>query len=73
MSVEEIYKRRKNRDEHPDGTFDNKGRWYPSDAEKCECCKRIRPPSRRWPYSLMTHCRTKKHIENLVKKRGEQK
>ena len=70
-TAEEIYATRKSRREHPDGTFDKAGRWYPSEAETCECCKHIRPPSRGWPYSLMVHCRTMKHIRNLVKKRGE--
>lgn len=66
--VEKIYYRRKERIDHPDGHFDGGGRWYPSEEERCECCDSIRGPSRRWPWSYMQHCRTKKHIKNLVAK-----
>jgi len=59
------YLDRQNRDSHPDGSFDKGGRWYPSDAEKCSCCTGLRAPSRAHPYSLMTHCRTKKHVARL--------
>ena len=61
-----IYADRQNRREHPDGTFDGGGRWYPSDTEQCPCCDKIRSPSRRWPYSLMLHCRSYGHIKHLV-------
>lgn len=56
---------RQNRDAHPNGEFDNAKRWYPSKDEKCECCENLRSPSRAYPYSLMVHCRTAKHIANL--------
>ena len=59
------YINRQSRREHPDGKFDNGGRWYPSETGRCECCDHVRYPSRRWPYSLMLHCRTAKHIANL--------
>ena len=61
----ETYLARQARDEHPDGAFDAKGRWYPSEEEHRPCCDHIRPPSRRWPYSLLLHCRTITHIANL--------
>lgn len=66
--INTIYESRKTRNSHPDGTFDNGGRWYPSESEHCPCCESIRGPSRNWPYSLMVHCRSKKHIKNLVAK-----
>ncbi|MCK9428979.1 MAG: hypothetical protein M0R17_03075 [Candidatus Omnitrophica bacterium] len=47
---------------HPDGQFDNAQRWYPTDEQSC--CSRIRQPTRSYPYSLMTHCRTKLHVAN---------
>ena len=56
------YVRRQGRVIHPDGTFDGGGRWYPSDDEEQECCSRIRQPSRAWPYTLMTHCRSAAHV-----------
>lgn len=59
------YQTRQSRKSHPDGRFDNGGRWYPSDREKQECCKRMRSPSRRWPYSLLHHCRTLRHVAKL--------
>jgi len=59
------YKRRKARLEHPRGEFDKRGRFYPSDAEKCDCCKSVRRPTAQWPYSLMLHCRTMEHIAHL--------
>jgi len=63
------YESRQDRSEHPEGTFDDAGRWYPDDDERCECCDYIRSPSRAYPYSLMVHCRTKKHIRHLIQKR----
>lgn len=59
------YLNRKSRATHPSGRTDNGGRWLPSESEKCDCCDRIRTPSRAYPWSLMLHCRTAKHIANL--------
>ncbi len=56
---------RKDRDSHPDGKFDNAGRWYPSDDEWTPGCRYVREPSRAWPYSLMQHCRTAEHVAEL--------
>jgi len=67
--IEDVYKARQERIEHPYGTFDRKRRWYPDDNEKCSCCDKIRSPSVAYPYSLLLHCRTKVHITNLLKKR----
>lgn len=50
---------------HPSGTFDGGGRWFPSDEEQRDCCKAIRSPSRRWPYSLVKHCRSVAHVAAL--------
>lgn len=66
--IKTIYERRQARIEHPSGRTDNGGRWYPSDDEHCDCCNMVRQPSRAYPWSLMVHCRTKKHIKNLVEK-----
>jgi len=59
------YQARQNREAHPDGHFDRGGRWYPSEAERQVCCSSIRPPSRKWPYSLLKHCRSLCHVANL--------
>src|ERR1700740_2693187 len=50
---------------HPDGTFDEGGRFYPSAKEARDCCANIRTPSRAFPFSLMKHCRTAKHVAKL--------
>jgi hypothetical protein len=56
---------RQERRTHPAGKFDRGGRWYPSETEEQHCCKVIRNPSRAWPYTLMTHCRSVAHIASL--------
>ena len=56
---------RRDRTGHPDGNFDKAGRWYPSEAETCDCCSSVRSPSRAHPFSYMVHCRTMKHVANL--------
>jgi hypothetical protein len=60
-----MYQARQDRTQHPAGKFDKAGRWHPSDAEQQTCCDSIRYPSRAYPYSYMTHCRTVEHIANL--------
>jgi len=50
---------------HPDGSFDNGGRWYPETTG--ECCRGIRSPSRAHPYSYMVHCRTATHLACVSK------
>ena len=59
------YHRRQARQEHPEGTFDKAGRFYPDADEQCPCCDHIRSPTRAYPMSLMVHCRTATHIANL--------
>jgi len=51
------------------GYFDAGGRWYPNEREICECCSRVRSPSRAYPYSLLRHIKTKRHIRELVLRR----
>jgi len=60
-AVEE-YLNRKSRKAHPNGNFDNARRWYPDDKEACEECGTVRQPSRSYPFSIMTHCRSIVHI-----------
>lgn len=55
------FKRRQDRLEHPDGSFDNAGRWYPTDDEDCGITARVRSPSRSWPNSYMLACRSLDH------------
>jgi len=62
------YVSRKNRTEHPDGKLKGRpGKWYPHPKEEHRsCCDYIKPPSHACPYSLMNHCRSAKHIGNLL-------
>jgi len=59
------YQRRQARDEHPDGKFDSVKRWYPSADEDCGVTSYTRSPSRAFPNSYMTACRTLAHCEVL--------
>jgi len=59
------YIARRDRAKHPLGRFDRAGRWYPDESEARACCAGIRAPSRRWPYSLLLHCRTARHVAQL--------
>ena len=56
--------KRQTRENHPDGTFDDGGRFYLS--EDCSCCSSIRPPSRAFPYSHMSHGRSVEHCAELL-------
>lgn len=62
-----LYRDRRDRRQHPAGSFDKAGRWYPDDdTETQPCCGRIRNPSQAFPYSLMKHCRSAEHVANLT-------
>ena len=61
----ETYRKRQSRAEHPDGGFDSAKRWYPSGSERQDCCRFIRGPSRSFPYSYLTHCRSVEHVAQL--------
>jgi hypothetical protein len=61
----EQFRARRARTEHPDGSFDSAGRWYPDAPERRACCKSVRGPSRSHPYSYMIHCRTANHVAAL--------
>lgn len=69
--IRELWELRRDRVQHPVGDFDSAGRWYPHKSGKCTCCEYVREPSRAYPYTMMVHCRTKIHIQNLLRKRGE--
>ena len=59
-----LYEERQARRHHPAGRTDNGGRWYPSDTERRPCCERVQSPTRGFPWSLMLHCRTLRHVAN---------
>jgi hypothetical protein len=58
------YIARRDRTEHPEGTFDKAGRWYPTVSEKLNTSA-FRSPSREWPYSYMLACRSLAHVAAL--------
>lgn len=64
--ITELYEALRDRVINPDGTFDNGGRWYPSAAEDCGVSSTVRSPSKAWPFSYMTACRTLKHVKALA-------
>jgi hypothetical protein len=68
MTIEQAaneYIKRQQRINHPDGKTDKAGRWYPADQERQSCCEYIRRPSCAWPWSLMVHCRTLRHVAHV--------
>ena len=64
-AVQALYERRKARQNHPEGQFMLNG-WFPSERERCSCCEEIRAPSSAFPYPLMAHCRTVRHLRRLA-------
>lgn len=62
-----VYAKRRDRDSHPEGRSDKRGRWYPSEREDADGDgSSTRSPSAAWPWSYMTHCRTRRHCAVLV-------
>lgn len=59
------YTLRKERHEHPSGSFDAARRWYPDESEDLDISG-LRPPSRAWPFSYMLSARTAKHCAHLL-------
>ena len=47
----------------PEGHTKRGRKWYP--REMGECCKGIRDPSHAYPYSLLSHCRTVRHVATV--------
>lgn len=50
----------------PRGRWDKAGRWWPDRDEERDCCRAIRRPTARWPYTLLRHCRTYRHISHVL-------
>lgn len=66
-AVKLAYAARRQRRVNPEGGFDRKGRWYPSDREDADGDgSSTRSPSRAWPYSYLLRCRTRQHVRVLV-------
>lgn len=65
LTAARLFVSRKNRESHPQGEFDKQKRFYPNQSELQDCCSEIRRPSAAYPFSLMVHCRSAKHIANM--------
>lgn len=62
----EEYLARQDRVRNPKGEFNAGNKWYPDPLEESRaCCYHVRSPSHRWPYSLLTHCRSLPHVAEL--------
>jgi hypothetical protein len=48
---------------YPDGSFDEQGRWFASEAELRDCCKDF-IPSRTKKFKQLNHCRSLLHLSN---------
>lgn len=68
--IQTVYIALKERKIHPEGSFDRQGRWYPTAAENVNL-DHIREPSRRYPFSYMTACRTLRHVKALAEQSPE--
>jgi len=61
------YYKRKERISHPAGSFDKAGRWYPDHEEGLNgfVASNYRTPSRAYPFTLMSACRSCEHVASL--------
>ena len=64
--IKEVYQELKDRVINPAGTFDKGGRFYAENADLIS----VRTPSRAYPYSHMTACRTLKYCKKVAEKFG---
>lgn len=62
--VNAVYADLKDRKIHPSGSFDTEGRWWAEHRDLID----VRAPSRRFPYSEMLACRTRKYVAAVQKK-----
>lgn len=56
------YRARREHSSRARGRFDNAGRFHTADVERCACCRAVRAPSRRWPWSELSHGSTAVHV-----------
>jgi hypothetical protein len=63
-AIKAVYIMLKDREIHPSGSFDNAGRFF---AEHSELIN-VRTPSRSYPFSHMTACRTLKYVKAVADK-----
>lgn len=61
-----LHDNRKNSHRYAVGRFDKRGVRYPLGIEHQPCCDKVRQPTRKYPFGLLRHCLTKKHVYNLL-------
>lgn len=61
--IKEVYEMLKSREVHPSGEFDGGGRFYATNSHLID----VREPSRAYPYSHMSACRTLKYVKAVAK------
>ena len=62
--INEVYTMLKDREINPSGYFDDGGRWFSHNADLID----VREPSRAWPYSQLTACRSRKYVAKIAEK-----
>ena len=60
-AITKIYHELKGRQIHPQGSFDDSGRFYTSNSDLIN----VRTPSRAYPFSEMQACRTRKYVTKV--------
>jgi hypothetical protein len=63
-AIKKVYTELKEREIHPSGSFDQQGRWYAKNQDLIS----VRSPSREYPFSEMTACRTLKYVKRVAEK-----
>ena len=63
-AIREVWNLLKDRKINPAGTFDSGGRFWSANADLIS----VRAPSRRWPYSHMSACRTLRYVKAVAEK-----
>jgi hypothetical protein len=62
-----IFESRKRGFTQPDGTSDDKDRWFPSEKEDADGDGSFTyPPTPKRPYTYLERCKTRKHVKLLV-------
>tara|TARA_R110000851_G_scaffold58783_2_gene136294 strand:+ start:419 stop:670 length:252 start_codon:yes stop_codon:yes gene_type:complete len=64
--INTVYQELKDRKIHPSGKWDNGGRFYAKHGDLIS----VRSPSRAYPLSEMSACRTKKYVAKVAGKFG---
>lgn len=64
LAIKTVYTMLKDRDIHPSGSFDKRGRFYAENSELIN----VRSPSAAWPFSEMIACRTRKYVKAVAEK-----